>query len=173
MNDRERSVPHRRSTSQQSASTTASSATASSHRSPTLAARTPAQPQRRSNQQIVERIVSPGSVLFVHRTRPQGLTAQQPTSAQTRGGAISRNATSSGGSAGNMDRRHPSSFQQLEKVTIYSEGCGCAHKANMSITAGRRHLCNGKPSQSSPTLPSTNTPRFSKAATGRRVSWSH
>ena len=41
-----------------------------------------------------------------------------------------------------MDKRHPSSFQQLEKVCCPS-GCQCPYA--YSPTAGRRYLCNCMP----------------------------
>jgi hypothetical protein len=146
---------HIRSVSQQSTSTSASTSTttASSQRSPTLATRLPTHPPRPSDHEIVQRIISPGTILFEHRTRPQGLTAQQPTSAQTRGGAISRNATSGAGGAANMDRRNPSSFQQLEKVGIF-KFTWWQRKANLTTTAGRGHVCHRKLSHCSPTTPS-------------------
>jgi hypothetical protein len=52
--------------------------------------------------QIADKLVSPGSILFSQRNRPPGL---RPSHVR----AVSDD----------MDRRHPSSFQQLEKVCIH------------------------------------------------------
>jgi hypothetical protein len=52
--------------------------------------------------QIADKLVSPGSILFSQRTRPPPL---QPSHVR----AVSDD----------MDRRHPSSFQQLEKVSLH------------------------------------------------------
>lgn len=51
--------------------------------------------------QAAEQLVSPGSILFTHRSRPATLG---PTHVRT----VSQD----------MDKRHPSSFQQLEKVHL-------------------------------------------------------
>ena len=59
------------------------------------------QPQGQSIQEVVRRIVSPGSILFQHQPPP--LVTRQRTQ---------RPPTQSV----DMDRRHPSSFQQLEKL---------------------------------------------------------
>lgn len=52
-----------------------------------------------SKLQIAEKLLSPGSILFAHRSKPAALG---PTHVRT----VSQD----------MDKRHPSSFQQLEKV---------------------------------------------------------
>jgi len=59
--------------------------------------RPPARPHTRL--QAAEKLVSPGSILFSHRSKPATLG---PTHVRT----VSQD----------MDKRHPSSFQQLEKV---------------------------------------------------------
>jgi len=51
--------------------------------------------------QVAERLISPGSILFSHRSKPATLG---PTHVRT----VSQD----------MDKRHPSSFQQLEKVPL-------------------------------------------------------
>ncbi len=52
-----------------------------------------------SKSQAAEKLVAPGSILFSHRSKPATLG---PTHVRT----VSQE----------MDKRHPSSFQQLEKV---------------------------------------------------------
>lgn len=86
---RSTSIPHR---------TSVSSNTSSQHSHSQSQSRP--QPQRLTAQQLADRVISPGSVLF------QGTSAPPParTNVQDR-----RSYT-------DMDRRHPSSFQQLEKV---------------------------------------------------------
>ena len=67
----------------------------SSHSRPT-----PALPQIRTTLQIADKLITPGGLLFHHRSRPPGL---RPSHVR--------------GISEDMDsRRHPSSFQQLEKV---------------------------------------------------------
>ena len=56
----------------------------------------------RTSADVVRRIVSPGSVLFAHQPPPP-ITVQRLQEFTPRPNA-------------NMDRRHPSSFQQLEKL---------------------------------------------------------
>ena len=55
-----------------------------------------------STLQIADKLVSPGLILFSQRNRPPGL---RPSHVRT----VSED----------MDRRHPSSFQQLEKVCLH------------------------------------------------------
>jgi hypothetical protein len=64
----------------------------------------PTNPQRplsrlQTKLQAAEKLISPGSILFSHRSKPATLG---PTHVRT----VSQE----------MDKRHPSSFQQLEKV---------------------------------------------------------
>lgn len=60
-------------------------------------------PQKSTTRQYVERIISPGSILFRYTEVPE-LTRQ-------------RLQTATRVKVPDMDRRHPSSFQQLEKVS--------------------------------------------------------
>ena len=55
-----------------------------------------------STLQIADKLVSPGLILFSQRNRPPGL---RPSHVRT--------------VSDDMDRRHPSSFQQLEKVCLH------------------------------------------------------
>ncbi|EXJ89528.1 CMGC/CDK/CDK5 protein kinase [Capronia epimyces CBS 606.96] len=92
MSSRSTTIPHRSSVS----STTSSQPPQTSHSQ----SRTQ-QPQRLTAQQLAERVISPASILFPHgSTPPPGRDRLQ---AQRR-------------SPFPMDRRHPSSFQQLEKL---------------------------------------------------------
>ncbi|KAK5052497.1 negative regulator of the PHO system [Exophiala bonariae] len=86
------SIPHRTSIS----STASSQPSQPSQQS---RAQSQPQPQKLTAQQLAERVISPGSILFQHSAAP--LPARQRL--QERGHA-------------EMDRRHPSSFQQLEKL---------------------------------------------------------
>ena len=56
--------------------------------------------------QTAEKLISPGSILFAHRSKPAALG---PTHVRT----VSQD----------MDKRHPSSFQQLEKVPCPRPSC--------------------------------------------------
>lgn len=62
----------------------------------------PASSRAQSTLQIADKLISPSSILFSQRNRPPGL---RPSHVR----AISDD----------MDRRHPSSFQQLEKVCLH------------------------------------------------------
>ncbi|KIX06030.1 serine/threonine-protein kinase pef1 [Rhinocladiella mackenziei CBS 650.93] len=87
MSSRSTSIPHRTSVS----STTSSQSSQPHQRIP--------QPQRLTAQQLAERVISPGSVLFQYSAAPP----------PGRDRLLHRGYTE-------MDRRHPSSFQQLEKL---------------------------------------------------------
>lgn len=81
-------IPHR---------TSVSSTTSSHHSHPSQSSRP--NPPSLTAQQLAERVISPGSVLFQHSAAPPSARRRVPERAI----AV-------------MDRRHPSSFQQLEKV---------------------------------------------------------
>lgn len=68
----------------------------------TSAGRTARSSAPKTSADVVRRIVSPGSVLFAHQPPPP-ITVQRLQESTIRPTA-------------NMDRRHPSSFQQLEKL---------------------------------------------------------
>ncbi|KIV80546.1 serine/threonine-protein kinase pef1 [Exophiala sideris] len=88
MSSRSTSIPHRTSIS----STTSSAPSQSSH-----SHSRPQKPHRLTAQELADRVISPRSILFQYGTTP-------PPRPQAR-----RQYTE-------MDRRHPSSFQQLEKL---------------------------------------------------------
>ncbi|KIW73430.1 serine/threonine-protein kinase pef1 [Phialophora macrospora] len=94
---RSTSIPHRSSIS---SNTSSQHSQSQSQSQPQSQSGSRPQPQRLTAQQLAERVISPASVLF------QGTTAPPParTNVQDR-----RSYT-------DMDRRHPSSFQQLEKL---------------------------------------------------------
>lgn len=84
---------------------------------------TRSQPQRPTPQQIVERITSPGTVLFQHSQNPP------PGRLRTQGQS----------SRADMDnRRHPSSFQQLEKA----RSLGFLRSRLTVTSARRRNICH-------------------------------
>ncbi|KAI1607874.1 non-specific serine/threonine protein kinase [Exophiala viscosa] len=88
MSSRSTSIPHRTSIS----SATSSTPSQSSHSHPR-----PQQPHKLTAQELADRVISPRSILFQYGSTP-------PPRPQVR-----RQYTE-------MDRRHPSSFQQLEKL---------------------------------------------------------
>ena len=73
--------------------------------------------------QIAESLTSPGSILFKYRERP---FTQGPTHVRTR--------------SDDMDKRHPSSFQQLEKVIQYHLTVGATHTDVFSCSWEKEHM---------------------------------
>ncbi|KIX92590.1 serine/threonine-protein kinase pef1 [Fonsecaea multimorphosa CBS 102226] len=94
MSSRSTSIPHRTSVS----STTSTQHSQTQSLAPTQQRSRP-QPQRITAQQLAERVISPASLLFPGGTPPFRREHQQERPLRT-----------------DMDRRHPSSFQQLEKL---------------------------------------------------------
>lgn len=123
MSSRSTSIPHRTSVSSTTSSQPSQSSQSQSKSQPHQRSH---HPQRLTAQQLAERVISPGSVLFAHSPAPPP----------------GRERLQQRRSLAEMDRRHPSSFQQLEKV--------CSHvlptKTSVTLTriqVRRGDICHG------------------------------
>lgn len=132
MSTRSTSIPHRTSVSSTTSSHPSQPSQHPSQRSSQTHPHPRVQPPLTA-QQLAERVISPSSVLFPPGTAP-------PSRLQGR-----RSYT-------DMERRHPSSFQQLEKVRWVSRLGRNSSRANVSTSWVRERM-----------------PQSTKAATDRRA----
>ena len=101
-----------------------------SHSSPPHSPASPSpsasRPQRLSPEELLKRIVSPGSELFKYQPRYNRPSGQKPTHVRTLSEEMN-------------ERRHPSSFQQLEKVSNCRRMLGF-HFADMVNSWEKAHM---------------------------------